>query len=90
MAARSVAVPFHISMIELHKILVKHLEKNFYEYLNLLRINKACELLIESDMSITDIAIEVGYNTVKTFRRNFVQLRHKTPGDFKKNTRIQE
>ncbi|RDY32601.1 AraC family transcriptional regulator [Lachnotalea glycerini] len=89
-AARSVADQFHISLIELNKILVIHLEKNFYEYLNLLRINKACELLIESDMSITDIAIEVGYNTVKTFRRNFVQLRHKTPGDFKKNTRIQE
>jgi transcriptional regulator GlxA family with amidase domain len=56
----------------------------------MLRINKACELLIETDMPITDIAIEVGYNTVKTFRRNFIQLRHKNPGDFKKNSRIQE
>lgn len=90
LTAQSVSDKFQISLIELNKVLLLQVEKNFYDFLNLIRINKACEFLIETDMDITDIAIGVGYNTVKTFRRNFVQLRHMTPSEFRNNMNIQE
>lgn len=90
LTAQSVADEFGISLVELNKMLLSQVEKNFYQFLNLLRINKACEFLIETDMDITDIAIEVGYNTVKSFRRNFVQLRHMNPNEFRNNVSIQE
>ncbi|MHC1721722.1 MAG: AraC family transcriptional regulator [Aminipila sp.] len=90
LTAQSVADTFQMSLIELNKILLSQVEKNFYDFLNLVRINKACEFLLETDMDITDIAIGVGYNTVKTFRRNFVQLRHMTPSEFRNNMNIQE
>lgn len=82
-SARGTAEKFDVSLIELNKILMMQMGKNFYDLLNFMRINRASELLIEGDMDITEIAIEVGYNTVKTFRRNFVKLRHMTPGKFR-------
>lgn len=90
LTVQSVAENFKVSLTELNKALLIQVEKNFYDFLNFTRINKACELLIGSNMEITDIAIEVGYNTVKTFRRNFVQLRHMTPSDFRNNVSLQE
>lgn len=90
LSAQDVADEFEISLIELNKTLLSQVEKNFYDFLNQTRINKACELLLETGMEITDIAIEVGYNTVKTFRRNFIQFRHMTPSEFRNNMKIQE
>ncbi|QIB69587.1 helix-turn-helix transcriptional regulator [Aminipila butyrica] len=90
LTAQSVAEHFQISLMELNRSLLMQVEKNFYDFLNLTRINKASEYLIETDMEITDIAIGVGYNTVKTFRRNFVQLRHMTPSQFRSKVSLQE
>ena len=74
---------FNISVIDLNKAVKSQVARSFYDFLNFLRINRACELLLESEMNITEIAIEVGYNTVKTFRRNFVEQRHMTPVKFR-------
>ncbi len=84
-SAQSIADRFHMSLEKMNKILLQQVEHNFYDYLNLLRINYASNLLLETDMAITDIAIESGYNTVKTFRRNFLMLRHMKPSDFRKS-----
>lgn len=81
--ASSVAARFGISIEEMNRYLMIEVENNFDDFLNRLRINKACELMLSSDMPITDIAIEVGYSTVKTFRRNFIQLRHVLPNQFR-------
>ena len=86
---QDVANKFKISIIELNRILLFQLEKNFEELLNFLRINKACEMLLKSDAAITDIGVMVGYNTVKTFNRNFVKLKGMTPGTFRKTILFQ-
>lgn len=48
---------------------------SFTSYLTSLRLKKACELLVKSDKSITDIAYHVGYNNyhyfAKVFKKNF-------------------
>ena len=85
-----VAAEFDITIVELNRILILQVERNFQDFLNFLRVNSACELLVTTDMAITDIAIEVGYNTVKTFTRNFVYYKHITPGNYRKEVRIQE
>lgn len=79
-----VASEFGITISKLNTILILQVERNFTEFLNFLRVNSACELLVSTDMAITDIAIEVGYNTVKTFARNFVHYKHTTPGNYRK------
>lgn len=81
--ANEAAEKFGISIEEMNRHLIMQVENNFYDFRNKLRIDHACELLLNTDMSITDIAIEAGYNTVKTFRRNFIQLRHMLPNEFR-------
>ena len=86
---QDVANKFKISIVELNRILLFQLEKNFEELLHFLRINKACEMLLKSNSAITDIGVMVGYNTVKTFNRNFVKLKGMTPGTFRKTILFQ-
>lgn len=80
---------FNISFTDVNITLMYMVEKNFDELLHYLRINKACELLLSSEDTIIDIAIQVGYNNVKTFNRNFTRLKNITPNDFRKNVNLQ-
>ena len=87
LTSQTVAAEFGITIPELNRILLLQVERNFSEFLAFLRVNSACELLVTTDMAITDIAIEVGYNTVKTFTRNFVYYKHVTPGNYRKEVK---
>lgn len=87
---KSVSEHFHISPKELNRILLFQVEINFNDYLNYIRINRACELLLSTDKSILTIALEVGYNTEKTLTRNFLRFRSMTPGKFRRSVELQE
>lgn len=58
-------------------------EMNFSNFLNSLRIKRAAELLIETEKPIIEIALEVGYNSSKTFSRNFIKFMKVNPGEFR-------
>lgn len=90
LTARNVARNFGITVTELHKVLIYQVEKNFDNFLNFIRINRACKLLLNTNMKITDIAIEVGFNTVKTFTRNFLKYRVMTPTAFRQKVNLQQ
>lgn len=81
---------FGITMMELNHIMVFQVEKTFDEYVDWLRVSRASELLITTELAITDIAIEVGYNTTKTFTRTFTNIRKMTPGAFRKTVNLQK
>lgn len=87
---KSVSEYFHISPKELNRILLFQVEMNFNDYLNFLRINRASELLLETDKSVLTIALEVGYNTEKTLSRNFIRFRSMTPGSFRRSIAMQK
>ncbi len=57
---------------------------NFSDYIQQLRIDKACNLLKSTDMKIVDIAAESGFNDLKFFYKVFKKITGKTPGDFRK------
>ncbi|MBC8060043.1 MAG: helix-turn-helix transcriptional regulator, partial [Clostridiaceae bacterium] len=44
---------------------------NFVEYVNLVRVNKAKELLMDSKFSIKDVSDKVGFINYNTFSRVF-------------------
>ena len=52
-------------------------------YLNRYRVGKATYLLFNGDMSITQIAFEVGYNSVRTFNWEFQKIMHTTPAEYR-------
>ena len=74
---------FDITPRNINKIFVYFMEQNFYSYLHQTRVHHACDLLVNTDESITDIAIEVGYNSPKTLLRNFVKHLGMTPSEFR-------
>ncbi|MNE93692.1 HTH-type transcriptional regulator YesS [compost metagenome] len=56
---------------------------SFISYLNHIRVNKAEEMLLNTDKSIIDIALDCGFTNVRTFNRVFKQFRHNTPSSLR-------
>ena len=63
-------------------------KKNFVEYLNEIRVSNACKFLIETDMSISEIAYECGFTTASNFNKLFRKFTGMTPSEYKKNMEI--
>jgi AraC-like DNA-binding protein len=56
----------------------------FTDFVNRLRINKACLLLMETDRYITNVCYDVGFNNVANFNRRFLQVKGMTPKEFRR------
>lgn len=56
-------------------------------YLTGLRIEKACELLETTDLSVLEIALEVGYSSNQVLARVFLKHRHMSPTDYRRAVR---
>lgn len=54
------------------------------DYLNMIRIDKACEIIQNKDYAMEEVGFRVGYQTPSTFNRNFKKLTGKTPYQWKK------
>ena len=52
---------------------------SFTDFVNRLRINKACQLLLETDRYITNICYDSGFNNVANFNRRFLEIKGVTP-----------
>ncbi len=58
--------------------------KTFINFVNELRVGHACRLLIESDLTISEICYDVGFNNVSNFNRRFLERHHICPKDYRK------
>ncbi len=56
-------------------------------YLTRLRIEKACELLAQTDLPVTEIAQEVGYSSNQVLARVFVKHQRMSPTDYRRAAR---
>jgi len=57
---------------------------NFTDFVNRVRINRACQLLMETDRKVGDIGYEVGFNNLANFNRRFLEIKGLTPTDFRR------
>lgn len=80
-----VAGALHISGSYLSHIFMYKLKINFCSYINILRINHACTLLSQSQKSITEIADESGFSSLRTFNRAFARYVGTTPKEYRKS-----
>jgi AraC-like DNA-binding protein len=58
----------------------------FTDFVNRVRVQRACQLLMESDQLITHICFEVGFNNVANFNRRFLEIKGMTPSEFRKQS----
>lgn len=61
----------------------KHTGINVSEYIQNLRMKKACKLLKETDKTVIAIAAEVGYKDIKFFYKVFKKITGNNPGNYR-------
>lgn len=81
---------YNVSSKYMSKLLKQSLGLPFYQYLSILRINKAKELLLNSKESINSIYSLVGFNNRNTFIRMFKKLEGITPSEYRAVSKINE
>src|SRR5699024_10896598 len=56
--------------------------KTFIEFLNEVRISQACKLLRSTDLNISQVCFESGFNNVSNFNRQFKRINDVTPREY--------
>ncbi|QEE43208.1 helix-turn-helix transcriptional regulator (plasmid) [Rhizobium sp. WL3] len=79
LAAEARLSPFHFARMFKHSLGVPP-----RVYLTRLRIEKACELLEQTDLAVTQIAQEVGYSSNQVLARVFMKHRGLSPSDYRR------
>ncbi len=74
---------FHISEGYVSSIFKEQSNVNFGDYVENIRINKACQLLKENEHTISEISEFVGYNSVQSFRRAFKRVMGISPKEYR-------
>jgi AraC-like DNA-binding protein len=62
----------------------RHTGRTFPEFLNQVRVGRACRLLAESELSITEIALASGFANLSNFNRQFARLKRTTPREYRR------
>jgi len=57
------------------------------QFINGMRIDFACEKLIDTDMSVTEIMLAAGFNTKSNFNREFKRCTNMSPSAYRKSIR---
>ena len=83
-------VKLHLPMHVLSKMIKKNTGFNFKELLQRKRMNKAIELMCETELPISDIIAAVGYENGSYFHRVFREKYHVTPRAFREINRKRE
>jgi AraC-like DNA-binding protein len=73
----------HLSAGAFSRFFHKHTARTFPAFVNELRIGRACRLLAESEMNITEIALTSGFTNLSNFNRQFFRLKKTTPRGFR-------
>lgn len=80
-----VAEALGVNKFSLSKIFSGIFHTNFNQYLNEIRLNYATSLLENTKMRITDIYLEAGFESQRTFNRAFQLRYNQTPSEYRKS-----
>ncbi len=83
LSLQSLASEIAISPIHLSEVLNTKIGMSFYDYVNQCRVRDACELLIQTDMSVIEISERVGFNAKSTFNTSFKKVTDQTPSQWR-------
>ncbi|MCR5263116.1 MAG: AraC family transcriptional regulator [Clostridiales bacterium] len=67
------------------KIFSSYMGVNFRRFLNEYRIHEACALLEENIYSVTEVADACGFDSLRSFDREFIAITGISPREYKKN-----
>ena len=73
----------HMSAGHLSREFKRAFGESPYSYLMTRRIERATALLRETDLAITEVALQTGWNSIGTFGRIFRDITGESPGEFR-------
>ena len=82
---KSVAKHLGVDQCHLSREFKKRIKNGFYGYLTELRLERAKDLLKNSDLTIYEILLESGFSNQRTFNRVFKNSVGITPKEYRKN-----
>ncbi len=83
LSREGLASQVNISPDYLGRIFKQYKGMKINDYLRKVRIDEACRRLRESDDNIIDIAYAVGFDTLRTFNRTFLQITQMSPTQYR-------
>lgn len=86
LSLEQVAGLIHLSRSAFSKFFKRATGKTFSDYVNDIRIGKACHLLAETDKPINEIAHETGFESLTYFNRVFLKKKNLTPRQLRSNS----
>ena len=75
----------NLSLSSFKREFAKHYDDTPANYIKTKRLEKAAELLTRSDMRITDVAFECGFNELANFTKSFHAKYGLTPSNYRLN-----
>ena len=81
----SMASALGYSPYTLSRVFSGTFHKNFKQYLNEIRLEYACALLLYTNQTITDVYMNAGFESQRTFNRVFLEEYHMSPREYRKN-----
>lgn len=78
------AARFSMSLSRISEVIKETTGQTFVHFLHDLRVRHACSLLVSTEMSVAEIAHEVGYGSYNTFARVFRETKGVVPKDYRK------
>ena len=78
---RSISIRFGISERTLSRFFQSTLNVSFLQYLKLLRMAKAFQLIVANEHSLADVAFLCGYQSLSSFSNTFYQVTKTRPSD---------
>ena len=83
-----IASEVHMSEEAFSRFFSKLMNKPFFTFLNEYRINAACQMLIETDKAVSDVAEESGFETLPFFYRQFSKFKKLSPKKYRDQFRV--
>lgn len=84
LTATDVAADLGMSESRFSRFFRRATGNTYTDFVNHVRINRACQLLMNSDRYITNICYDVGFNNVANFNRRFLEIKGMTPSEFRR------
>ena len=84
LSLESLSREFGVSRFVLSRIFTEKLHTSFPDYVNSRRLDYAKDLLLSTELSVTQIALDAGFGSSRTFFRAFQDTFHTTPGAYRR------
>ncbi len=78
----------HMSQSVLYRKIKVLTGQSISEFIRTVRLKRASQLLIQTEMNISDIAYDIGFNDLKYFRKCFKQIFEMSPSEYRKSLKL--